>query len=94
MAARTKSGSPGWTTRMKLAAPARRFSNSENATPPLRPTLRWRLFSICRLNEKSGAPQTEIHAFIERTDDRMCKHLERSIFIETSLHSNPLSKRS
>ena len=37
---------------------------------------------------------TVIHAFIERTDDRMCKRLERSKYIEASLISNPVSKRS
>ena len=46
--------------------------------------------------KKSGPSglTTVIHAFIERTDDRMCKRLERSKYIEASLHSNPLSKRS
>ena len=52
MAARKKSGSSGLTTRMKRAASARGSSNSENAKTPLIPTLRWRLFSICRSNEK------------------------------------------
>ena len=94
MAARKKSGSSGLTTRMKLAAPAR--------DPPIQKMPRRRLdrryvggsFQSVDRMRKSAAPQTEIHAFIERTDDRMCKHLERGNSIEASLLSNPLSKWS
>ena len=94
MAARKKSRSSGLTTRMKRSAPARGPSNSETTKTPLIPTLRWRLFSMCGPNEKSGAPQMEIQAFIVTTDDRTWTDRERGKFIETSLHSNPLSKRS
>ena len=94
MAARKKSGSSGLTTRMKLAAPAR--GSPIQKMPRRRLDRRYvdgSFQSVGRMR-KSAAPQTEIHALIERTDDRMCKHLERGKFIETSLHSNPLSKRS